>query len=72
MSDFNGVAAFVDETPITSIITDACLSAGGAFCNGDFFYTYWEADYPEIASSCISYKEAMIATLAIQRWGHQG
>jgi hypothetical protein len=70
LQDFNGVAAFMDNTPITTVYSDACLRAGGAFYNGDFFYTVWEEDYPEIADLCINYKETMIAVLAIMRWGH--
>jgi hypothetical protein len=67
---FNGVAAFIEDVPITTVQTDSCLAAAGAFYNGDFFYTVWEADHPQIATSCINYKEAMIATLALQQWGH--
>jgi hypothetical protein len=70
LATFNGIAAFMEDTPITPVMTDACLLAGGAFCNGDILYTVWEADYPEIADSCINYKETMIATLAMLRWGH--
>lgn len=69
LQDFNGVAAFMDNTPITTVCTDACLRAGGAFYNGDFFYTVWEEDYPEISDLCINYKEAMIAILGLMRWG---
>jgi hypothetical protein len=67
---FNGVAAFIDDTPITPILTDSCLFAGGAFCNGDFYYTVWQHDYPDIADASINYKEAMIASIAIKKWGH--
>lgn len=69
LRDFNGVAIFCDETPIVPVFTDACPVAGGGFCNGDIFYTVWEADYPNIADSCINYQEAAIAALSIQRWG---
>lgn len=67
---FNGVAAFIDDTPITPILTDSCLFAGGAFCNGDFYYTVWQHDFPEIANAPINYLEAMIASVAIKKWGH--
>ena len=70
LSHFNGVAAFIDDTPITPVLTDSSLFAGGAFCNGDFYYTVWHADFATIADTCINYKEAMIATLAVRRWGH--
>jgi hypothetical protein len=65
---FNGVSAFVDVTDIAIISTDACLVAGGAFFNGDVYFTVWEADFPDVCNSPINYKEAMIATLGIKRW----
>lgn len=67
---FNGTAAFIDDIPISPVLTDACLVAGGAFYNGDFLYTVWKADYPEIADACINYLEAMMAVLSILKWGH--
>ena len=68
MAHFNGVAAFTKEDCINTVLTDACLYAGGAFCNGDIFYTVWEADHPEASDLCINHKETLIAALAIQRW----
>ena len=68
LSVFNGVAAFIQETDVCSVSTDACLQAGGAFYNGDIYYTVWEADHPEVSDLCINYKETMVAILAIQRW----
>ena len=70
MLTFNGVAAFVDGNPITPILVDSCAVSAGGFCNGDIFFTVWHADFQDFANSHINYKEAMIATLAIQRWGH--
>lgn len=70
LKDFNGAAAFIEEAPITPILTDSCTTGAGAFCNGDFRYVNWEADYPELASQHINVKEAMIAALAVRRWGH--
>jgi hypothetical protein len=67
LSVFNGVAAFIDTTCVTPVLTDACILAGGAFHNGDIYYTVWEVDHPETDKMCINYKEAMVATLAIQR-----
>ena len=65
---FNGVAACISATSTSSILTDACLKSGGAFYNGDFFYTTWADDVPDVASLPINYKEAMIATLSVARW----
>ena len=69
LEQFNGVAAFVDERPITPILTDACKASGGAFCDGDFFYLNWEKDYPVMAGMHINYKETMTAVLAVRQWG---
>lgn len=68
MAHFNGVAAFTREGRIHTVLTDACLYAGGAFCNGDIYYTVWEADHPQAADLCINHKETLIAALALQRW----
>lgn len=68
LTQFNGVSAFIDVTDIAIVSTDACLVSGGAFYNGDLYYTAWDADFPDISKACINYKEAMIATLAIKRW----
>lgn len=70
LQTFNGVAAFVDEDPITPILTDSCIASAGAFCDGDMFFTSWAADFPSFADTHINYKEAMIATLAVRRWAH--
>jgi hypothetical protein len=68
MASFNGVAAFIKDDNIHPVLSDACLYAGGAFCDGDFYYTVWDADYPEATNMCINYKETLIAILAVQRW----
>ncbi len=68
MHCFNGVAAFADHLHITPILTDACIKAGGAFCNGDFKYVNWEVDLPHCSMMPINYKEAMIAVRAVIQW----
>ena len=71
ISEFNGVATFIDEKPVSPILTDSCGIAGGAvFENGDFCYIYWEHDFPKIAKLHINYKEAAVAALSVLRWGH--
>ena len=69
MSSFNGKSACIQSSVnCKSILTDACLVAGGAFWNGDFVYIDWSADYPKLADAPINYKEAMTAALAVNRW----
>lgn len=68
MSTFNGVAAFMDEENIATVLTDACLYAGGAFHNGNVFYTVWTVDEPEAVDLCINYKETLIAARTLKRW----
>lgn len=68
LSVFNGVTAFIEETNVCSVSTDACLQAGGAFYNGDIHYTVWQADNPDVADLCINYLEAMAIIKAVQRW----
>jgi len=68
MSDFNGVASFYDRDNVVPILTDACGIAAGGFCNGDFVYSVWEADMPEMQAQPINYKEAVSAASAIIRW----
>jgi hypothetical protein len=62
------VAACINATSATTILTDACLKSGGAFCNGDFYYTIWKDDVPDVSSLPINYKEAMMAALSVARW----
>ena len=68
LCSFNGVASFVEDVSIVPILTDACNSAGGAFCHGDFVYISWEGDMPEVSSLPINYKEAVSAAHAVIRW----
>ena len=68
LCEFNGVVRFRDEENIVPILTDACNTAGGGFCNGDFEYVRWEVDMPEVVSLPINYKEAVSAAWAVLRW----
>ena len=71
MATFNGVSACIDSSLAVSVVTDACLDSGGAFYNGDFYYTNWQQDFPNIAKLPINYKEAAMAALCINRWAPQ-
>jgi len=70
IKDFNGVATCMDRNDCVTVVTDACLDAGGAFYNGDFYYVNWKVDYPALADLPINYKEAGMAALCIARWAH--
>ena len=68
---FNGVTFFPSmekATPQTSVYTDASLSAGAAYHNGDFTYSFWAADMPLIAAEHIYIKELGAILLAFRRW----
>jgi len=67
---FNGKCNFLDDRPVTSLETDACSSAVGAFYEGDWFYSNLVVDSPQIASLHINFKEALCVVLAAVRWGH--
>ncbi len=66
--NFNGVAAFPNDTEIVQTLSDACTVAGGMFCNGDFAYLDWGVDLPEASELPINYKETVCATLAVIKW----
>ena len=56
MVQFNGTAACITAERATTVLTDACPQAGGAFCNGDFMYTVWGKDHPHIVNAPINYR----------------
>ena len=68
MSGFNGVRAIADNTEIVPILSDACVSGGGAFCHGDFVYFNWECDFVKGVNLPINYKEAVTAAMGVIRW----
>jgi hypothetical protein len=68
MEHFNGVAAFISAESASTIMTDACPRAGGAFFNGDFYYVTWSADQPAMLNAPINYKEAMMGALSVIHW----
>ena len=54
--------------PVTSVCTDACnVAARGHFC-GDWFYSSWEADWPDMQDAHINVKELASVILAANRW----
>ena len=68
---FNGVALFPKKEkplPYATVYTDASLQAGAAYCHGDFLYSSWEADFPQISPEPIFVKETLSVLLAFRRW----
>ena len=69
MDYFNGKAKCIKSyVNSKSVLTDACPVAGGAYHDGDIYYTQWSCDYPDLTSAPINYKEAMMAAISIIRW----
>ena len=65
---FNGKCDFHDLRPVTSLQTDACSEAVGAFFHGDWLYSHLYVDHKELAHLHINYKEALCVVLAAMRW----
>lgn len=65
---FNGKSLILDTTPLTSVCTDACKEGGGGFFEQDWFYAYWDTDYPMVKDFHINELEAFAVVLAAKRW----
>lgn len=57
-------------TACLDVYTDACPTAGGAFCHGDWVYTSWLADCPLLQPHHINTKELAAVVLSALRWRH--
>ena len=68
MISFNGRSMLPDKQPITSVFTDSCNLGGGAIYDGDWFYTNWQLDWPQVADFHINAKEILAIFLAVCRW----
>ena len=69
---FNGVSFWHvrGSRPNHVAATDASVTGGGAACSdGDFLYSGWESDCPEVAGASINIKELYTILLALRRWG---
>ena len=55
---------------LINVHTGACSEAGGAFCNGNWFYVYWPTDVPCISPHHINAKELTTVIMAVQVWCH--
>ena len=66
---FNGVSML--RRPEGGVVhIDACNVASGIAFNGDWAYTMWESDWPEVAPLHINFKEVLSVLIAARRWGH--
>lgn len=54
MGVFNGSVSFLDNRPITSLYTDACLEGGAGYYNWDYFYINCKLHIPELKDSHIN------------------
>ena len=70
---FNGKTFFIDSAPVSfeEFSTDACPIGGGGFFQGDWFYTNWAIDHPDLAGAHINLKETFTVLLALCRWKYQ-
>ena len=50
------------------VFIDACPAASGIFFNGDWQYTAFNMDWPEVAELHINHKEVLSVVLAARRW----
>ena len=67
---FNGKAVMLDKTPLPSYMfgTDACTDGGAAHCGLDWFYVYWQTDFPFIFKEHINLKELFVVLLSAWKW----
>ncbi len=67
---FNGTASFIDDKPVPNdqLSCDACLQGGAAYYHGDWFYSNWQVDYPEMSGQQINTLEFFTLLLAARRW----
>ena len=57
-----------DMRPQIYIYTDSSDLAGGGFCQGDWYYRYWQTDKPGFQNMHINLKELQIVGDCVQHW----
>ena len=67
LHSFNGRLYFREASDV-HVSIDACQSAAGAFCAGDWVYSTFRGDWPLMASKHINYKEVCAVICAVNRW----
>ena len=66
---FNGrTVAIQSHIPSLDVEIDASNHASGVYFRGDWLYTPWPSDWPEVAGLHINHKEALSVVLAARRW----
>ncbi len=72
LDTFNGTANFIADEPVPDHIftSDACSTGGAAFFAGDWFYSNWFKDFPQVEDMHINLKELFAVVLATRRWAH--
>ena len=68
MAEFNGKSIILENSPITSVATDACKTGGGALFENDWHYSNWEIDHPATKGFHINELEAFAVVLAARKW----
>ncbi len=68
---FNAKSVFPIPQLDSPVFIDACSVASGIFFNGDWLYTNFPLDWPEIKDLHINYKEVLSVVLAARRWAPQ-
>ena len=68
LAAFNGKCLFLDRVPLTTVQTDACYEAAGAFYNGDWLYYNFSIESFLLSDLHINYKEVLAVVLAAERW----
>ena len=57
-------------TACLNVYTDACPTAGGGFCQGDWMYMCWLFDSPSLHPHHINTKELAAVVMSALRWCH--
>ncbi|CAC5389298.1 unnamed protein product [Mytilus coruscus] len=71
ISSFNGKSLILDQYPVTSVATDACLAGAGGLFDNDWFYVNWQCDFPFAKDLHINELEALTVVLAARRWAKE-
>lgn len=64
---FNGRIFYRDSSDV-HVHVDACRTAAGSFCEGDWRYSIFSIDWPAVADMHINYKEVCAIVDAVQTW----
>lgn len=67
---FNGRSWLHKARGWVHVYVDACNVGGGMAWGNEWAYVHWATDVPLAASAHINVKEALIVSLAVNRWAH--